>query len=159
MAGVPQINIGIAQDQREQIAAGLSRLLADTYVLYGKTHGFHWNVTGPHFRQLHLMFEEQYGQLADAVDGIAERLRSLDLPAPATFAAFDAMKSIEDVSGVPTSDKMVSILAENHQKVIKTARNTLAVAERVSDEATADMVTGRLDEHEKTAWMLRASTH
>ena len=154
-----EIDTGISGEDRVLVGTELSKLLADTYALYLQTQNFHWNVTGPHFRQLHLMFEEQYGQLADAVDGIAERLRSLDLPAPATFAAFDAMKSIEDVSGVPTSDKMVSILAENHQKVIKTARNTLAVAERVSDEATADMVTGRLDEHEKTAWMLRASTH
>ena len=153
------IDIGLSQEQRSTIADGLGRLLADTYVLYGKTHGFHWNVTGPHFRQLHLMFEEQYGQLADAVDGIAERIRSLDLPAPATFDAFNAMKSIEDVSGVPTSDEMVGILAENHQKVIKTARKVLAVASSVSDEATADMATDRLDEHEKTAWMLRASTH
>ena len=154
-----EIDTGISTEDRALVGTELSKLLSDTYALYLQTQNFHWNVTGPHFRQLHLMFEEQYGQLADAVDGIAERLRSLDLPAPATFAAFDAMKSIEDVSGVPTSDKMVSILAENHQKVIKTARNTLAVAERVSDEATADMVTGRLDEHEKTAWMLRASTH
>lgn len=154
-----EIDNGINAEDRALVGTELSKLLADTYALYLQTQNFHWNVIGPHFRQLHLMFEEQYGQLAEAVDEIAERIRSLDLPAPATFAAFDAMKSIEDVSGVPTSDQMVSILAENHQKVIKTARSTLAVAESVSDEATADMVTARLDEHEKTAWMLRASTH
>ena len=154
-----EIDTGISADDRALVGEELKKLLADTYALYLQTQNFHWNVTGPHFRQLHLMFEEQYGQLADAVDGIAERIRSLDLPAPATFAAFDAMKSIEDASGVPTSDEMVGILAENHQKVIKTARKVLAVASGVSDEATADMATDRLDEHEKTAWMLRASTH
>ena len=154
-----EIDTGISADDRALVGEELKKLLADTYALYLQTQNFHWNVTGPHFRQLHLMFEEQYGQLADAVDGIAERLRSLDLPAPATFKAFAETKSIEDEEGVPSSSEMVSILAENHQKVIKTARNVLAVASSVSDEATADMATDRLDEHEKAAWMLRASTH
>ena len=152
-----EIDTGISAEHRALVGEELKKLLADTYALYLQTQNFHWNVTGPHFRQLHLRFAEQYGQLAEAVDGIAERIRSLDLAAPATFKVFAQLKSLEDVDGVPTSDEMVCTLAENHQKVIKTARNTLAVAEQVADEATADMVTGRLDEHEKTAWMLRAS--
>lgn len=154
---MPQIDTGISAENRTRVGEELKSLLADTYALYLQTQNFHWNVTGPHFRQLHLMFEEQYGQLAEAVDGIAERIRSLDLPAPATFTAFSSTTSLEEVAGVPKSDEMICILATNHQKVIKTARRVLAVAEGVSDEATADMVTGRLDEHEKTAWMLRAT--
>ncbi len=152
-----EIDTGLSASDRTAVGDALKKLLADTYALYLQTQNFHWNVTGPHFRQLHLMFEEQYGQLAEAVDGIAERIRSLDLAAPATFTAFSSTTSIEEVEGVPKSDEMVCILAQNHQKVIKTARSTLSVAERVSDEATSDMVTGRLDEHEKTAWMLRAT--
>ncbi|MBC20962.1 MAG: DNA starvation/stationary phase protection protein [Planctomycetaceae bacterium] len=154
-----EIDTGISADDRALVGEELKKLLADTYTLYLQTQNFHWNVTGPHFRQLHLMFEEQYGQLANAVDAIAERIRSLDIAAPATFKAFTALQSIEDADGVPSSNEMVSILAENHQRVIRTARNALAVAESASDEASADMVTDRLDEHEKTAWMLRASTH
>jgi starvation-inducible DNA-binding protein len=151
------IDIGIDDNVREEIAGGLSRLLADTYTLYLTTHGYHWNVTGPMFRSLHLMFEEQYLELRDAVDVIAERIRSLDHLAPATYGEFAELTSITGHEGTPDALEMVRFLVEGHEAVIRTAREVVKVAEAGGDSATADLATARLDVHEKTAWMLRAT--
>lgn len=151
------IDIGIEDDVREEIAAGLSRLLADTYTLYLTTHGYHWNVTGPMFRSLHLMFEEQYLELRDAVDVIAERIRALDHLAPATYGEFTRLTSINEHEGTPEALEMVRLLVAGHEAVIRTARHVVKVAEAGGDAATADLATARLDVHEKMAWMLRAT--
>jgi starvation-inducible DNA-binding protein len=150
------IDIGISQEDRKSIADGLSRLLADTYVLYLKTHNFHWNVTGPSFRTLHLMFEEQYNELWTAVDMVAERIRTLGYPAPGTYSEFAKLTSIEEVVGVPAATEMITLLVEGHEAVCRTARALLAPADAAADESTADLVTQRLQVHEKTAWMLRS---
>jgi starvation-inducible DNA-binding protein len=150
------IDIGINSDDRESIADGLAKLLADTYTLYLKTHNFHWNVTGPMFQTLHLMFETQYTELAIAVDVIAERIRSLGFPAPGTYKQYAAMSSIEEEEGVPDAKAMIRSLVEGQEAVIKRARSLYPAAERVSDEATADLLTQRIQLHEKTAWMLRS---
>jgi starvation-inducible DNA-binding protein len=152
-----QIDIGISDTDRAKIAESLERLLADTYTLYLKTHGYHWNVTGPMFRSLHLMFEEHYLELRDAVDVIAERILSLGHPAPATFAAFAKLSSIEEDDSVPPAMEMVRRLAAGHEQVAKTAREVTSLAESAGDVATADLGTTRVDVHEKTAWMLRAT--
>ena len=149
------INIGISEEDRKAIAEGLGRLLADTYILYLKTHNFHWNVTGPSFRTLHLMFEEQYNELALAVDAIAERIRALGFPAPGTYAQYLELASIKETAGVPSSDDMIKYLVEGQEAVVRTARSVFPLTDKVSDEPTADLLTQRMQVHEKTAWMLR----
>jgi len=151
-----KIDIGIEEKDRKEIAAGLSRLLADTYTLYLQTHNFHWNVTGPMFQTLHLMFEQEYNELALAVDTIAERIRALGFPAPATYGEFTELASIPEVRGVPAAEKMIQILVEGQEAVIRTARNLFPLVDRVHDEPTADLLTQRMQVHEKTAWMLRS---
>ncbi|NEQ25919.1 MAG: DNA starvation/stationary phase protection protein [Microcoleus sp. SIO2G3] len=151
-----RIDIGIPEDDRQAIAQGLSRLLADTYTLYLKTHNFHWNVTGPMFQTLHTMFEQQYTELAVAVDDIAERIRSLGFPAPGTYSDYVKLASIEETMGVPTADDMIRLLVAGNEAVVRTARAAFPAAERAGDESTADLLTDRLRLHEKTAWMLRS---
>jgi starvation-inducible DNA-binding protein len=150
------IDIGINEADRKQIAEGLSRLLADTYTLYLKTHNFHWNVTGPMFNTLHLMFEGQYNELAAAVDLIAERIRALGVPAPGSYKAFARLSSIEEAEGVPSAEEMIAQLVKGQEQVVKTARSVWPVVERANDEPTADLLTQRMQVHEKTAWMLRS---
>lgn len=151
------IDIGINKENRTEISDGLKRLLADSYTLYLQTHNFHWNVTGMQFRELHLMFEEHYTELAIAVDDIAERIRTLDVPAPGTYKEFSKLSSINEVDGVPPSSEMVELLTKGHEQVIKTARKVLKVAQEADDESTASLVSDRMRIHEKTAWMLRAT--
>lgn len=151
-----QINIGIEDRDRAKIAAGLSRLLADSYTLYLQTHNFHWNVTGPMFQTLHVMFETQYTELALAVDVIAERIRALGYPAPGSYAEFVKLTSIKDAPGVPKAEKMIRLLVEGQETVVRTARSLFPVVEKAGDEATADLLTQRIQLHEKTAWMLRS---
>jgi len=150
------INIGINEQDRQEIAQGLSRLLADTYTLYLKTHNFHWNVTGPMFQTLHLMFETQYTELALAVDVIAERIRSLGVYAPGTYRQFAAISSIKEEDGIPKAQDMIRLLVEGQEAVVRTARSLYASVEKANDEATADLLTQRIQLHEKTAWMLRS---
>ncbi|AFY83924.1 Dps family protein [Oscillatoria acuminata] len=151
-----KINTGINVEDRQQIAEGLSRVLADTYTLYLKTHNFHWNVTGPMFQTLHLMFEEQYNELALAVDAIAERIRALGYPAPATYSEFSKLSSIEETLGVPKAKEMIQLLVEGQEAVVRTARSVFPTADGANDEPTADLLTQRMHIHEKTAWMLRS---
>lgn len=150
------IEIGISEADRRAIAEGLSRLLADTYTLYVKTHNFHWNVTGPLFNTLHLMFEQQYTELATAVDEIAERIRALGFPAPGSYKQFGALTSVEEEEGVPSAEEMIAQLAKDQETVTRTAREVFPVAEKADDEPTADLLTQRMLIHEKTAWMLRS---
>ncbi|MBD2100042.1 DNA starvation/stationary phase protection protein [Leptolyngbya sp. FACHB-261] len=150
------INIGIDEQDRQQIAEGLSKLLADTYTLYLKTHNFHWNVTGPMFQTLHLMFEQQYNELALAVDLIAERIRALGFPAPGTYKEFAQLSSIKEEEGVPTAEEMIRLLVEGQEAVVRTARSIFPVVDKANDEPTADLLTQRMQVHEKTAWMLRS---
>ena len=150
------LNIGIAKKDREQVAKHLSKLLADTYSLYLKTHSFHWNVTGPQFNSLHAMFETQYNELWLAADEVAERIRTLDVFAPGSYSQFAKLSSVREESGVPEWKEMVNQLVEGHEIAAATARDTIKAADKADDEGTADMVTGRLKEHEKTAWMLRS---
>ena len=150
------IDIGIDANTREEIANGLSRVLADTYTLYLKTHNFHWNVTGPMFQTLHLMFETQYNELALAVDAVAERIRALGFPAPGTYTQFLQLSSIKDEDGMPKAQDMIRRLVEGHETVARTARQVFKVAESVSDQPTCDLLTQRMQVHEKTAWMLRS---
>ncbi len=147
---------GINEKDRKKIAEGLSRLLADSYSLYLKTHYFHWNVTGPMFNSLHLMFETQYNELALAVDAIAERIRVLDFYAPGTYREFSRLTSIPESESVPKAQDMIKELVAGHEAVCRTARSIFPAAEKASDEATADLLTQRLQIHEKTAWMLRS---
>lgn len=150
------IDIGIKEDDRIKIAEGLKRLLADTYTLYLQSHNFHWNVTGPQFRELHLMFEEHYTELATAVDDVAERIRTLGVAAPGTYKSFAELSSIKEVEGVPSANDMVDILTQGHQQVVKTCREVLKTAQEADDESTVALVSDRMRIHEKTAWMLRA---
>ena len=150
------IDIGIDPTERRRIADGLSRLLADTYTLYLKTHNFHWNVKGPMFQTLHLMFETQYNELALAVDLIAERIRALGLPAPGTYSAYAKLSSIPETEGVPEAKEMIRLLVEGQEAVVRTARGIFPVVEKSNDEPTADLLTQRMQVHEKTAWMLRS---
>jgi len=155
--GSPAINIGISEKDRAAIVDGLSRLLADTYTLYLTTHNFHWNVTGPMFNTLHLMFMEQYTELWNAVDPVAERIRSLGHPAPGSYAQFGELSSIRDVPvDPPKALEMVAILVEGHEAVARTARSIFPTVEKAGDEPTADLLTQRLAVHEQTAWMLRS---
>ena len=151
-----KINIGIPDDQRKAIAHGLSRLLADTYTLYLKTHNFHWNVTGPQFNTLHTMFETQYTELAMAVDVIAERIRALGAWAPGSYSDFAKLSTVKEASGIPAAEAMVAELAADQAAVVRTARALFPAVEAASDEPTADLLTQRMQVHEKTAWMLRA---
>jgi starvation-inducible DNA-binding protein len=153
----PRINIGIDEGDRAEIAGGLSKLLADTYTLYLTTHNFHWNVTGPMFNTLHLMFMEQYTELWNAVDPIAERIRSLGHHAPGSYAQFGKLSSIRDVPETPPAAlDMVRILCEGHEAVARTARGVFPTVDKAADEPTADLLTQRLAVHEQTAWMLRS---
>jgi starvation-inducible DNA-binding protein len=149
-------NIGIDEKERNEIAKGLSRLLADTYTLYLKTHNFHWNVTGPMFSTLHLMFETQYNELALAVDLIAERIRALGVAAPGPYSDFIRLSSIKETDGVPNAQQMVKLLLEGHEAVVRTARSVFPIVDEVHDEPSADLLTQRMQTHEKTAWMLRS---
>ena len=151
-----KIDIGIKEADRAKIAQGLSRLLADTYTLYLKTHNFHWNVTGPMFQTLHLMFEQQYSELALAVDLIAERIRALGFPAPGTYADFARLSSIKETKGMPPAEGMIRELVAGQEAVVKTARSVFPLIEKVNDEPSADLLTQRMQVHEKTAWMLRS---
>ena len=153
-----EINIGIAEQDRAAIAEGLSRLLADTYTLYLKTHNFHWNVTGPMFNTLHLMFEGQYTELSLAVDQIAERIRALGFPAPGTYAAYARLSSIKEEEGVPSAADMIKQLVQGQEAVIRTARGIFPLLDKVSDEPTADLLTQRMQVPVHTSWMLRGFT-
>jgi starvation-inducible DNA-binding protein len=151
------IHIGISDADRSAIASGLSRLLADTYTLYLTTHNFHWNVTGPMFNTLHTMFMQEYTELWNAVDPIAERIRALGHPAPGSYAQFGELASIKDAPTTPPKAlEMVRILVDGHEAVARTARGVFPIAERANDEPTADLLTQRLAVHEQTAWMLRS---
>ena len=151
-----KIDIGIKAADREAIASGLSKVLADTYTLYLQTHNFHWNVTGPMFQTLHLMFETQYNELALAVDLIAERIRALGYRAPGTYEEFSKLSSIKEVGGVPKAEEMIRILVDGQEAVVRTARSVFPAVEDAHDEASADLLTQRMQVHEKTAWMLRS---
>ena len=155
-AAQPMIDIGISQKDRQRIADGLSRLLADNFSLYLKTHNFHWNVTGPMFQTLHVMFEAQYNELWLALDQIAERIRALGFPAPASYSEYARLSSIPETPGIPDAKEMVRLLVQGHEAVAKTARKIFPAVEKASDEPTADLLTQRLQVHEKTAWMLRS---
>jgi starvation-inducible DNA-binding protein len=155
-AATPTIDIGIGAADRKKIVDGLSRLLADTYTLYLKTHSFHWNVTGPMFNTLHLMFMDQYSELALAVDLVAERIRSLGHAAPGSYAQYAKLTSIAEATTVPVAEDMIRELVRGHETVARTARGVFPVAEKASDESTCDLLTQRLQIHEKTAWMLRS---
>ncbi|CAN1212902.1 Dps family protein [Tumidithrix helvetica PCC 7403] len=152
----PEINLGIDAKDRKEIATGLSHLLADTYSLYLKTHNFHWNVTGPMFNTLHLMFETQYTELALAVDLIAERIRALGFPAPGTYSEYAKLTSIPETEGVPKAEEMLRFLVEGQEAVVRTARSLFPTVDKVNDEPTADLLTQRMQLHEKNAWMLRS---
>jgi starvation-inducible DNA-binding protein len=156
MAPAPAIDIGIPAEQRTAIAAGLGRVLADSTVLYAKTHGFHWNVTGPMFNTLHLMFMEQYTELWTALDEIAERIRALGHPAPYGGSTYSGLSSIPESQGVPAAMAMVRELVEGHEAVARTIRSVFTLADEANDQPTADLLTQRLQIHEKTAWMLRS---
>lgn len=151
------IDIGISKDDRQSVAEALKHVLADSYTLYLQTHNFHWNVTGPLFRELHLMFEEHYTELAEAVDEIAERIRTLGIAAPGTYKAFSELSAIKEIDGVPEANDMVKILTQSHEQVVKTCRKALKIAQDAEDESSAALVSDRMRIHEKTAWMLRAS--
>ncbi|UTA35638.1 DNA starvation/stationary phase protection protein (plasmid) [Citrobacter freundii] len=150
------IDIGIAESSRVEIADGLSRLLADTYTLYIKTHYYHWNVTGPMFNSLHLMFENQYNELATAVDDIAERIRSLGCFAPGTYHEFSRLTAVNEDKDIPAAKNMIENLVQGQETVVKTARSLFSIVNSGNDEATADLLTQRIQLHEKTAWMLRS---
>jgi starvation-inducible DNA-binding protein len=150
------INIGINEPNRKAIAEGLSRLLADSYILFLKTHNYHWNVTGPMFQALHNMFEEQYTELFTAVDDIAERIRSLGENAPGSFQAFSQMSQIKEESGHPDAQQMIKNLVLGQEAVVKTAREIIPIADEANDEPTLDLLTQRMQVHEKNAWMLRS---
>lgn len=151
-----RMDIGIDKDMRKQIADGLSRLLADEYTLYLKTHNYHWNVTGPMFNSLHLMFEGHYMEAATAVDLVAERIRALGYPAPGTYKQYAALSSIQETDGVPAWKDMVVDLVSGHEACVRTARSVFPLVDKASDEPSADLLTQRMQLHEKTAWMLRS---
>lgn len=152
----PMIDIGIDEADRTEIADGLSRLLADSYTLYLKTHNYHWNVVGPMFNTLHLMFEEQYTELSTAVDEIAERIRALGAPAPGSYRRFGELTAIAEDSDEPDAHEMIRRLVDGQETVVRTARSVFPVVERANDEPTADLLAARMQVHEKTAWMLRS---
>ena len=151
-----EVKIGIDKDDREAIAAGLSRLLADSYTLYLKTHNYHWNVTGPMFNTLHTMFESQYTELATAVDEIAERIRALGIPAPGSYKQFAELTKIDEAAGNESAEEMIRQLVLGQETVVRTARKAFPAADKANDEPTADLLTQRMQLHEKNAWMLRS---
>lgn len=151
-----QIDLGIKPAQRKAIAEGLANVLADTYTLYLKTHNFHWNVTGPMFQTLHLMFEQQYNELALAVALVAERTRALGHPAPGSYAQFSKLSTISEATDVPKADDMIHQLVDGQEALVRTLRNVFPTAEKASDQVTIDLLTQRMQVHEKTAWMLRS---
>jgi starvation-inducible DNA-binding protein len=151
-----RIDIGIDEPSRNAIVEGLERVLADTYTLYLKTHNFHWNVTGPQFNDLHMMFMNQYTELWGAVDLVAERIRALGSYAPGSYKDFARLTRIEEADGVPAAKDMLRQLVEGHETVIRTAREVLVPADKANDQASIDLLTARLTIHEKTAWMLRS---
>lgn len=151
------IDIGITDEGRKASAQAIAELLADTYTLYLKTHGYHWNVEGPHFQQLHVQFMEQYTEMWTAVDELAERIRALGHYAPASYAQMAKLSSIKEETGTPNWTEMVKNLAQGHEQVAKKAREVLRIAEDTNDDATADVISPRVTLHEKTAWMLRAT--
>ncbi len=150
------INIGIEEKDRREIAEGLSRLLADSYTLYLKTHNYHWNVTGPMFAALHTLFEEHYTELAQAVDEIAERIRALGVKAPGSYSAFAKLTGIEEETGNPGAEEMIEQLVLGQEAVVRTARQIFPIVDKANDEPTADLLTQRMQIHEKNAWMLRS---
>ena len=150
------INVGLSADERQEIADRLSALLADSYSLYLKTHNYHWNVTGPLFNTLHTMFEEQYTELAAAVDEIAERIRALGIKAPGSYSAFSSLTSIDEASGDENAEDMIRALVDGQETVARTARDAFPAADSANDEPTADLLTQRMQIHEKNAWMLRS---
>jgi starvation-inducible DNA-binding protein len=150
------IDIGISEGDRRRIADGLSELLADSYTLYLMTHNFHWNVKGPMFNTLHLMFMGQYTEQWTALDLIAERIRALDFPAPGTYKEFIKLASIKEIEGVPKATDMISHLVAAQEATARTARKLFPIVEKANDQPTADLLTQRLEVHEKTAWMLRS---
>ena len=150
------IDIGISEPARREITGGLARLLADSYTLYLKTHNYHWNVTGPQFNTLHTMFETQYTELAVAVDDIAERIRALGFPAPGSYAAFAKLTSVAEETGQPSAEEMIERLVAGQETVVRTAREVFPLAEAANDQPTADLLTQRMQLHEKNAWMLRS---
>ncbi|RZV36810.1 MAG: DNA starvation/stationary phase protection protein [Chromatiales bacterium] len=151
-----ELDIGISKEDRSRIASGLSRLLADSYTLYLKTHNYHWNVTGPQFNTLHLMYEGQYTELAAAVDEIAERIRALGIKAPGSYSEFSMMTSIEEGTGEESAEEMTRQLAIGQETIVRTAREIFPAADAANDEPTADLLTQRMQIHEKNAWMLRS---
>lgn len=151
-----KINIGLSDQERESIVGALEKLLADSYTLYLKTHNFHWNVTGPMFSTLHTLFETQYLDLADAVDEIAERIRALGKFAPASYSRFAKLTSIEEENGVPNAKDMIQQLVDGQETLVRTARDAFKVVDPAHDEPTADLLTRRMQVHEKNAWMLRS---
>ena len=155
-ARAARIDTGLAETDRAQVAAGLSGLLADSYLLYLMTHNYHWNVTGPMFTTLHLMFMEQYTEQWNALDLIAERIRALGYPAPGTYKEFIKRASIAEIDGVPTALDMVRNLLAAQEAVARTARRLFSIADTANDQPTADLLTQRLEVHEKAAWMLRS---
>jgi starvation-inducible DNA-binding protein len=156
MSKANKIDIGISEKDRAAIAKGLSHLLADTYTLYLKTHNFHWNVTGPMFNTLHLMFEAQYNELALAVDLIAERIRALGFPAPGSYSQYAKLSSIAEETTVPAAEDMIKQLVDGQEAVARTARKVFPTVDKANDEPTADLLTQRMQTHEKNAWMLRS---
>lgn len=151
-----EVNIGISKEKREGIAKGLSKVLADSYMVYLKTHNYHWNVTGTLFNSLHGQFEEQYTELAAAIDEIAERIRSLGYRAPGSFLEYSELTSIDEDTDQPEALEMVRRLAVDNEKILRTAREVLPLCQEADDEATIDLLTQRLHVHSKTAWMLRS---
>lgn len=151
-----KMDIGISEKDRKEVALGLSNLLADTYTLYLKTHSFHWNVEGPMFQTLHIMFMGQYTEMWNALDVIAERIRALDHYAPGTYSEIAKLTSIKESKTVPKANKMIEEAIQGHEAVIRTIRNMFGSAEKAKDQTTMDVLTQRLDIHEKTAWMLRS---
>jgi starvation-inducible DNA-binding protein len=150
------IDIGISTTDRKQVAEGLSHLLADSYTLYLKTHSFHWNITGPMFQTLHVMFEQQYTELALAVDVIAERIRAVGHQAPGSYSQYLKLSAVKECTGVPSAEAMIAELVEGQETVVRTARNVFGIAETATDQVTMDLLTQRMQIHEKTAWMLRS---
>jgi starvation-inducible DNA-binding protein len=155
-ANKSSINIGLSKKDRSNIVDGLSRMLADTYTLYLKTHNFHWNVTGPMFQTLHIMFMTQYNETWMAVDLVAERIRALGYPAPGSYKEFAALTSIKESSGVPNAKEMIRQLVDGQETVVRTAREVLPFAEKAGDQPTVDLLSARMEVHEKNAWMLRS---
>jgi starvation-inducible DNA-binding protein len=150
------VYIGISEQERAGIAEGLSQILADTYLLYLKTHNFHWNVTGPLFQSLHTLFEEQYNEMAMAVDEIAERIRAIGFPSPGTFREFQTLSIIQEPTGVPEAKAMLEELVDGNEAISRRAKPLLKRASEAGDEPTVDLLTSRMKQHEESAWMLRS---